>query len=617
MRAARLRGRSGVSQLVIRCIALLVVLLAAALGAAAPAGARVDADRDRRRRDPARRAAPPPQDAVEAVAGARRRRRRASRCRGRASRRTPSRRCRRPASSRRTRTTRSYRWGVIDAAVDRLDERRDQADPDARRTAAAVGVGQPGARQSALPAERARIRELRHGGRRPLRGSGRPVHPLERAEPAGVDAAAGRLRQEALHPGLSRTSTARWSSPRTRRSTRRTRSPSVLIGALAPAGGDLKSDNANMRPLEFLRGLGCLDGKLRPVHTGALPHVPARARRRHRYHPHSTRHAPSQPYAHPDNADLGSLKKIERLLDELQRRHRLQGATTPLGLWLDEYGYQTNPPDKLRGVSPGAPGPLPPAGRVHRLARPARRRCSPSTCGRTSRHSTGGSTPAGSRGCTTSNGEPKPALAHFDDPIWVDFAGQRRLGPGAPRRRAHRDGPAARRRRRDAVGDARRRSRPGSTAAGRSRPSRSPSRRIARSRTTGRPAPSLVGGAARRGVGRRGAGRAVRRHARRPARRRHRGGRAGPAVVRGVLDGVLGGAELPRRHAPEPDLRPPHADARGARQRRPDDPHRRQLDRPDLVEPDRRAAPGWGRDRRHARVARRPAAVDVARRGRR
>ena len=34
----------------------------------------------------------------------------------------------------------------------------------------------------------------------------------------------------------------------------------VLIGALAPAGGDLKSRNANTRPLTFLRALGCLDG---------------------------------------------------------------------------------------------------------------------------------------------------------------------------------------------------------------------------------------------------------------------------------------------------------------------------------------------------------------------
>src|SRR6185312_17359138 len=43
----------------------------------------------------------------------------------------------------------------------------------------------------------------------------------------------------------------------------------VLIGALAPAGGDLKSDNANMRPLEFLRGLGCFDHSFKAIRTGA------------------------------------------------------------------------------------------------------------------------------------------------------------------------------------------------------------------------------------------------------------------------------------------------------------------------------------------------------------
>jgi hypothetical protein len=125
----------------------------------------------------------------------------------------------------------------------------------------------------------------------------------------------------------------------------------VLIGALAPAGGDLKSDNANMRPLEFLRGLGCFDKRFHAVRTGACKGFKPALADGIAYHPHSTRHAPSQPYAHPDNADLGSLKKVERLLDRLQRSHRLQGATTPLSLWLDEYGYQTNPPDKLFGVT--------------------------------------------------------------------------------------------------------------------------------------------------------------------------------------------------------------------------------------------------------------------------
>ena len=128
----------------------------------------------------------------------------------------------------------------------------------------------------------------------------------------------------------------------------------VLIGALAPAGGDLRTKNANMRPLEFLRGLACVDGDLHAVRTGACRGFQPAIADGISYHPHSTRHAPSQPYAHRDNADLGSLKRVERLIDRLQRLGRLRGTTTQLNLWLDEYGYQTNPPDRLRGVSPGA-----------------------------------------------------------------------------------------------------------------------------------------------------------------------------------------------------------------------------------------------------------------------
>src|SRR6185312_5678195 len=194
----------------------------------------------------------------------------------------------------------------------------------------------------------------------------------------------------------------------------------VLIGALAPAGGDLRSDNANMRPLEFLRGLGCFDRTFHAVRTGACRNFQPALADGISYHPHSTRHAPSQPYAHPDNADLGSLKKIERLVDRLQRSHRLQGATTPLSLWLDEYGYQTNPPDKLRGVSPGAQDRyLQQAAyiawhdpRVPLFAQYLWKD-EPALDGR---KYTGWQS-----GLHDVDGEPKPALAHFDDPIWVDF----------------------------------------------------------------------------------------------------------------------------------------------------------------------------------------------------
>ena len=194
----------------------------------------------------------------------------------------------------------------------------------------------------------------------------------------------------------------------------------VLIGALAPAGGDLKSDNANMRPLAFLRGLGCLDAEMAPVKTGSCRGFRPALADGISYHPHSTRHAPSQPYAHPDNADLGSIKKIERLLDVLQRRHRLQGATTPLSLWLDEYGYQTNPPDKLRGVSPGAQDRY-----LQQAAYIAWHDPRVVLFGQylwKDEPALGGRKYTGwQSGLNDVDGDPKPALAHFADPIWVDF----------------------------------------------------------------------------------------------------------------------------------------------------------------------------------------------------
>jgi hypothetical protein len=194
----------------------------------------------------------------------------------------------------------------------------------------------------------------------------------------------------------------------------------VLIGALAPAGGDLKSANANTRPLEFLRGLGCVDATLKPVRTGGCRGFKPALADGIAYHPHSTRHAPSQPYAHPDNADLGSLRKIERLLDQLQARRRLQGATRPLGLWLDEYAYQTNPPDKLRGVSPGAQDRY-----LQQAAYIAWHDPRVVMFGQylwTDEPAAGGKRYTGwQSGLHFADGSDKPALAHFDDPIWVDF----------------------------------------------------------------------------------------------------------------------------------------------------------------------------------------------------
>jgi hypothetical protein len=194
----------------------------------------------------------------------------------------------------------------------------------------------------------------------------------------------------------------------------------VLVGALAPAGGALTSKNANMRPLEFMRAFGCVDQDLKPIARGQCAGFQPALADGFAYHPHSTRHAPTQPYNHPDNADIGSLSAVKRLLDRLQNTGRIVGRTRPLGLWLDEYGYQTNPPDRLRGVSPGAQDRyLQQAAymawrdpRVLLLAQYVWR----------DEPAEGGTKYTGwQSGLHFEDGDPKPALANFDNPIWVDM----------------------------------------------------------------------------------------------------------------------------------------------------------------------------------------------------
>jgi hypothetical protein len=193
----------------------------------------------------------------------------------------------------------------------------------------------------------------------------------------------------------------------------------ILIGALAPAGGNLTSENANMRPLAFLRALGCVDAKLHPITKGRCANFKPAVADGIAYHAHSTRNAPDQPYANPDDADLASLSRVERLLDQLQKRGRLWGSTTPLNLWLDEYGYQTNPPDKARGVS---------------LARQDRYLQQASYLAwRDPRvmllgqylwndEAVGGGTKytGWQSGLISSNGRAKPAMKHYAAPMWVD-----------------------------------------------------------------------------------------------------------------------------------------------------------------------------------------------------
>ena len=195
----------------------------------------------------------------------------------------------------------------------------------------------------------------------------------------------------------------------------------VLVGALAPAGGNLTSKNANMRPLQFLRAFGCVDALLQPVTSGPCATFEPAPADGIAYHPHSTKHPPHEGYANGDNAALASLKDVERIVDLLQSTGRLGTAgQPPLGFWLDEYAYQTNPPDKLRGVTPGRQDRYLQqaaylAWRNPRVQLLAQYLWQDERVGGGKRYT------GWQSGLIDSEGDPKPALAHFDDPLWVDF----------------------------------------------------------------------------------------------------------------------------------------------------------------------------------------------------
>jgi hypothetical protein len=142
----------------------------------------------------------------------------------------------------------------------------------------------------------------------------------------------------------------------------------VLLGETAPRGWPQRNVVAAMRPLEFVRELYCLDRSGRPY---AGPAASARGCPRDAaaraafvsehpalfsatgwaHHPYGFDAAPARASApHPDDAQLADVGRLGRTLDRAQRRW---GSRRQLGLWMTEYGYQTNPPDPLGGVSPG------------------------------------------------------------------------------------------------------------------------------------------------------------------------------------------------------------------------------------------------------------------------
>ncbi len=126
----------------------------------------------------------------------------------------------------------------------------------------------------------------------------------------------------------------------------------VLIGAMSSRGGDLRSANSTERPLVFLRALGCVSTSFGAQRTGRCAGFAPATADGFAFHPHGILNAPDKPFPNPDDVNLASLSRLESALDRLQRAGRLKPTTRHFDLYIDEYGYQTDPPDRIAGVSP-------------------------------------------------------------------------------------------------------------------------------------------------------------------------------------------------------------------------------------------------------------------------
>jgi hypothetical protein len=129
----------------------------------------------------------------------------------------------------------------------------------------------------------------------------------------------------------------------------------VLLGETGPIGHTTGPiDRRPVATAEFWRDLLCLDASGRRLTGRAATEQGCRGARRldatgishHPYIQGGSR-SPSTP-PRPDEITIGSISRLKAIMGQAARRGMLPGG---LPLYYTEYGFQTNPPDRVLGVS--------------------------------------------------------------------------------------------------------------------------------------------------------------------------------------------------------------------------------------------------------------------------
>jgi hypothetical protein len=203
----------------------------------------------------------------------------------------------------------------------------------------------------------------------------------------------------------------------------------ILIGSLAPRGQRLRRRDTVMRPLLFLRRLGCRTDLWQRITTGDCRRFKPAVGDGFAMHPYSGRLAPERPHPNPDDVGLAQIGNLTATLDRLQRLRALRATTRRLAIYIDEYGYQTRPPDRIFGIAPRSQDSW-----LQRAAYLAWRNPRIGLFTQYLWRDEPRSPDGWQSGLRYSGGRAKPSLAHFDTPFVLDAARSRLWGqvrPGA------------------------------------------------------------------------------------------------------------------------------------------------------------------------------------------
>lgn len=132
----------------------------------------------------------------------------------------------------------------------------------------------------------------------------------------------------------------------------------MLLGELQPFTG-ANDNRSKVRPIAFLRELACVDRRYKPYRGSAAK---ARGCTDFRplpgtglaYHPYTLAAGPSTRQSNSDDASIGQLSRVVSALDKLAKAKRIQRSKMPL--WITEFGFRTNPPDRFQSPIKRVPG---------------------------------------------------------------------------------------------------------------------------------------------------------------------------------------------------------------------------------------------------------------------